>query len=489
MGIKHVRGVLLHGPPGTGKTLIARQIGLMLQGREPKVVNGPEVLNKYVGESEANIRRLFEEAEKEQQERGDKSSLHVIIFDEIDAICKSRGSTSSGTGVQDSLVNQLLSKIDGVGSLNNVLLIGMTNRIDLLDEALLRPGRFELKIKVGLPNEDGREQIFRIHTKKLVTNNMLADDVDAREIAKKTRNFSGAEIEGLVRCATSYAINQCVDSKNLQIDQEKLKSIKVASSDFDLALKEIVPAFGVPSKDLERCTANGIVIWGEPMKEFVREGELLLDLIRHSERTNLVSVLIEGTPLSGKTALAAHLATLSGFPMVRFVSAENMVGFHAKLQYIHRMFEDAYRSPQSVVIVDDIERIIDYCPLGERFSNALLQALMVLVKKASEFKLLIICTTSNINLMNYLGISQLFFKVLVVPHLTSDAHIMAVLAQDSDGFTATELEEIRCTLPQKNRVGIKSVYLNAEIAKQSQDNRAHEFLSSFPCAELTAEML
>lgn len=96
MGIKHVRGMLLYGPPGCGKTLIARQIGKALNAHEPKVVNGPEILNKYVGESEANIRALFEDAEKEQEEMGDNSDLHIIIFDEIDAICKSRGANGDG---------------------------------------------------------------------------------------------------------------------------------------------------------------------------------------------------------------------------------------------------------------------------------------------------------------------------------------------------------------------------------------------------------
>lgn len=107
-----------------GKTLIARQIGKMLNAAEPKIVNGPEVLNKFVGASEENIRELFKDAEKEQAEKGEESSLHVIIFDEIDAICKQRGSVSSGTGVHDTVVNQLLTKIDGVDSLNNILLIG-----------------------------------------------------------------------------------------------------------------------------------------------------------------------------------------------------------------------------------------------------------------------------------------------------------------------------------------------------------------------------
>ena len=111
LGMQHVKGILLYGPPGTGKTLMARQIGKMLNAREPKIVNGPEILNKYVGESEANVRALFEDAEADQKKFGSHSGLHIIILDEIDAICKQRGTVSGSTGVSDTVVNQLLSKV------------------------------------------------------------------------------------------------------------------------------------------------------------------------------------------------------------------------------------------------------------------------------------------------------------------------------------------------------------------------------------------
>lgn len=134
---------------------------------------------------------LFKEAEEEQALRGDDSELHIIIFDEIDSVCKQRGSSRDGTGVGDSVVNQLLTKIDGVNALNNILLIGMTNRKDLLDEALLRPGRMEVQIEIGLPDEHGRQQILRIKTDSARQNSFMARAGARRQCASaQTRPLS-----------------------------------------------------------------------------------------------------------------------------------------------------------------------------------------------------------------------------------------------------------------------------------------------------------
>lgn len=127
-----------------------------MRAKPPKIVNGPEVFNKYVGETEKAIRDLFADAKADELKLKENSPLHIIIFDEFEVLCKHRGSTDGGTGVGDNVVSQLLSLIDGVDSLNNILVIGMTNRIDMIDEAILRPGRFEVKIEIGLPNEFGR---------------------------------------------------------------------------------------------------------------------------------------------------------------------------------------------------------------------------------------------------------------------------------------------------------------------------------------------
>lgn len=257
----------------------------MLNAREPKIVNGPQILDKYVGESEANVRRLFAEAEEEEKRLGPNSGLHIIIFDEIDAICKARGSVAGNSGVHDTVVNQLLAKIDGVEQLNNILVIGMTNRRDMIDEALLRPGRLEVQMEIGLPNEDGRFQILNIHTRRMREYKKINPDVDNRELAGKTKNFSGAELEGLVRAAQSTAMNRLIkaDSK-VAVDPEAMEKLLVNREDFLHALEnDIKPAFGTAAEALESYLARGIINWGTPVSNLIEDGKLYTEQARASE--------------------------------------------------------------------------------------------------------------------------------------------------------------------------------------------------------------
>ena len=173
-------------------------------------MNGPEIISKYLGDSEKNLRSHFKEAHTKWHEFGDLSDLYVIIIDEIDAICKPRGkSDQSAAGVAyDALVNQLLTLMDGLTEVHNTLVIGLTNRRELMDPALLRPGRFEVQIEVSLPDEEGRREIFEIHTREMRRNGLLGSDVDNRELAANTSRLSGAEIAGVVRAASSYALER-----------------------------------------------------------------------------------------------------------------------------------------------------------------------------------------------------------------------------------------------------------------------------------------
>jgi vesicle-fusing ATPase len=384
LGIQHVKGILLFGPPGTGKTLIARQIGKMLNSREPKVINGPEVLNKYVGQSEENIRKLFADAEKEYKEKGDESGLHIIIFDELDAVCKQRGSgAGGGTGVGDSVVNQLLSKLDGVDQLNNILLIGMTNRMDMIDDALLRPGRLEVHMEISLPDEAGRAQILKIHTSKMKENDVMDSDVNVMELAHLTKNFSGAEIGGLVKSASSFAFNRHVKVGTVAGVSDDIENMKVNRSDFMKALDEVKAAFGVSEEELETAMKHGIIHYSPYIENILNQGALAVDYIKSAPEASLLSILLHGPPGSGKTAIAAKIAKDSEFPFIKLVSSENMIGFSemAKIQYLQKVFTDAYKSPLNIVVIDNLERIIEWSNIGPRFSNPITQALLVLIAK------------------------------------------------------------------------------------------------------------
>lgn len=475
MGINHVRGMLLYGPPGCGKTLIARQIGKALNAREPKIVNGPEILNKFVGGSEEKIRELFAEAEKEQLEMGDSSMLHIIIMDEMDAICKQRGTVRDGTGVSDSVVNQLLSKIDGVDSLNNILMIGMTNRKDMIDDALLRPGRLEVHVEIGLPDTKGRLQILNIHTRNMRKASRITPEALERlpELAEKAKNFSGAELEGLVKAASSYALTRCVDVKDLTKAPDT-KNLVLEYSDFERALADVEPKFGSKSQELKAFYRNGFVPYGDGFDMLMGTLDRLVEQVRVSDRTPLMSVMLQGPPASGKTAIAAKLAVDSGFPFVRMIAADEMIGYSetSKSQMIHKAFMDSYKSPLSLIFLDDIERLIDYVPIGPRFSNTVLQTLLVLLKKIPPDegrRLLVIGTTSNAHLLEDLGLVNAFGVSLAVPLLEEPKDICEVLR------VAAHMQEKDARSIAKGMhgkpIGIKQLLMVAEMAKQGSGKK------------------
>jgi len=185
-----------------------RSIAQLLSARPPKLVNGPEIFRSWVGESENNIRELFKAAQDDARRLKERSPLHVIIFDEIDAICRSRGRDTGGesnnAAVFDSVVSQVLTMLDGLASSSNVLVIGITNRPELLDPALLRPGRLEVHLEVGLPSVAERLEILQLHSLGLREANYMRADLEA--LAAQTDYFTGAELESVILNATSIAL-------------------------------------------------------------------------------------------------------------------------------------------------------------------------------------------------------------------------------------------------------------------------------------------
>ncbi len=216
LGVRAPRGILLYGPPGTGKTMLAKAVATESEANFILVKAG-ELLSKWVGESEKGVRKIFEKARQ--------ASPTVIFFDEIDALAPKRG-RSSDSNVTERVVNQLLTEIDGLEELNDVVVIGATNRPDILDPALLRPGRFDRIIRAQVPDRDSRVKIFEIHTKKMP----LASDVDLHMLAERTENYVGADIESVCRESAMISLREDITSK------------EVSMKHFDRALEKVKPS-------------------------------------------------------------------------------------------------------------------------------------------------------------------------------------------------------------------------------------------------------
>ena len=223
VNVETPKGILLHGPPGTGKTLIAKALAKMTESNFISI-KGPELLSKWVGESEKGVREIFRKARQ--------AAPCIIFLDEIDALVPRRGSGGSESHATESVVSQILTEIDGLEELQNVLIVGATNRLDIVDEALLRPGRFDRIIEVSNPDSKGRQHIFRIHTKK----KPLANDVNVTKLVELTNGFSGAEIGAVANRAAITALKRYVSGQS-----QNLKEIKISQQDLIDAIDKVKP--------------------------------------------------------------------------------------------------------------------------------------------------------------------------------------------------------------------------------------------------------
>jgi len=223
VNVEAPKGVLLHGPPGTGKTLIAKALAKMTESNFISI-KGPELLSKWVGESEKGVREIFRKARQ--------AAPCIIFLDEVDALVPRRGTGSSDSHVTENIVSQILTEIDGLEELHNVLIIGATNRLDIVDEAILRPGRFDRIIEVGNPDSKGRKNIFEIHTKK----KPLANNIDLKKLVEVTDGFSGAEIAAITNRAAIVALKRYVSGKS-----QNIKEIKITQQDLIDAVDKVKP--------------------------------------------------------------------------------------------------------------------------------------------------------------------------------------------------------------------------------------------------------
>jgi transitional endoplasmic reticulum ATPase len=222
------KGIMLYGPPGTGKTLMAKAVATESQANFISI-KGPEFLSKWVGESERAVRDIFRKARQ--------AAPTVLFFDEMDSIAPARGSGSGDSHVTERMISQILSEMDGLESLHNVVVIAATNRPDIIDPALLRPGRFDRMVEIGMPDQEARLDILKIHTEK----RPLAEDVDLAAISKRTDGYSGADLAAVCNEAVMLAIREYVLAGKPQEDEE-IEKYKIEGKHFEEALKKVLPS-------------------------------------------------------------------------------------------------------------------------------------------------------------------------------------------------------------------------------------------------------
>ena len=224
MGIRPPKGILLYGPPGTGKTLLAKAVAKESEANFI-LVNGPSLLSKWVGESEKAVREIFRKARQ--------TAPTILFFDEIDALVPKRSSDGGDNHGAERVVNQMLTEMDGLESLNDVVIIAATNRPDIVDPALLRQGRFDRIILTSVPNLEGRKKIFQIYLEKMPK----AKDVSIAELAEKTEGYVGADIEGVCREAAMIALREDLNVKAVKMSHF-LQALEVVKASVDKEVEE-----------------------------------------------------------------------------------------------------------------------------------------------------------------------------------------------------------------------------------------------------------
>ena len=351
LGIDPPKGVLLHGPPGTGKTLLARAVANEADTKFFHIA-GPEIMGRFYGESEQRLREIFQQAAQQ--------APSIIFIDEIDSIAPKRQDVNGE--VERRVVAQLLTLMDGLEPRQNVIVIGATNRVDALDEALRRPGRFDREIVIGVPDVKGRLEVMRIHSRGMP----LAHDVDLMELAKATYGFVGADLGALAREAAMETLRRLLPELNLdtpgEISVDVLEELQVTRDDFLNAMKRVQPS-ALREIMIEAPNVGWDDIGGlEDAKRELREGiELPL---KHPEAFKRLGIrpakgfLLFGPPGTGKTLLAKAVAREAEANFIAAKSSDLLSKWYGESeQQISRLFQRARQVAPTVIFIDEIDSL------------------------------------------------------------------------------------------------------------------------------------
>ncbi len=356
LGIEPPKGVLLHGPPGCGKTLLARAVANESEANFQSI-NGPEIMSKFYGESEARLREMFQQAEK--------NAPSILFIDELDAIAPKREEVTGE--VERRVVAQLLALMDGLTGRGNVIVIGATNRPQALDPALRRPGRFDREIEIGIPDKQGRYEILQIHTRGMP----LAEDVDLRELAAVTHGYTGADLEALCRETAMKTLRRYLPEINLEeeIPPSVLEKMEVRMEDFRGGFKEVTPtamrevAVEVPTVHWEDIGGLGDV--KEELREAVEWPIKNPEVFKKMGIRPPKGILLIGPPGCGKTLLARAVATESEANFITIKGPEvfsKWVGESEKA--VREVFRKARMSAPAVIFFDEFDSLIPRRGLG-----------------------------------------------------------------------------------------------------------------------------
>ncbi|SHH60709.1 AAA family ATPase [Halobaculum gomorrense] len=367
LGIDPPKGVLLHGPPGTGKTLIAKAVANEVDATFISV-SGPEITSKYKGESEEKLREIFAEA--------NESAPSIVFFDEIDSIA---GQRDDGGDMENRIVGQLLSLMDGLDAREDVIVIGATNRVDSIDPALRRGGRFDREIEIGVPGEAGRREILEVHTRRMP----LADDVDIGRLAARTYGFVGADIDSLTTEAALTALRRARRDDS-EVD---LATVEVTRADFESALAAVEPSamreYVAEQSDTTFDDVGGLDEAKATLERAVTWPLTYAPLFEAAGADPPTGVLLYGPPGTGKTLLARAIAGESEVNFIEVAGPELLdryVGESEKA--VREVFERARQAAPSIVFFDEIDAIAadrdgmgDSSGVGERVVSQLLTEL------------------------------------------------------------------------------------------------------------------
>ncbi len=473
LGVEAHSGILLYGPPGCGKTLLAKVLASESEANMYSI-NGPEIMNKYYGETEARLREIFKEAKD--------NSPSIIFIDEIDAIAPKREEAYGD--VEKRVVAQLLALMDGLTERGNVIVLGATNRPDSVDPALRRPGRFDREVEISVPNIDGRLEILQIHTRGMP----IAEEIDLKELSSELHGYTGADIKSLCREAAMKAIRRYlpeIDLENEKIPSEVLQTMEIKLIDFYDGMHEVIPTamreFYVERPKVWWQDVGGL----NEIKKSLNDNLILAmhdpNKFNHMGIKPPKGALIYGPPGCGKTLLARALATESGANMILVKGPEILSKWLGESEKaVREIFRKAKASSPCVVIFDELDSLARYkSSEAGGASETILSQLLTEMEEGVSSRVVVIGITNRPDLLDtsLLRTGRLDLVLYVQPpDEKGRLEIIKILTTKMPLASDVKLQEI--AVSTQNYTGADLASLCREAAVNAMQSNSEKITSS-----------